>query len=93
MASSAQVPAAAAPLLAPPPVDAPPAPADAPLAPLERIEALCDPGSLHLIRSCVRSPLRDGRQGDGDGVVGAHVTIAGRPAMCFAQDARFAGGS
>jgi acetyl-CoA carboxylase carboxyltransferase component len=89
VASSTHVPAAAIDA----PVLAPPEPLDAPLGPLERIEALCDPGSLHLIRSRVRSPYREAKQGDGDGVVGAHVTIAGRPAMCFAQDSRFAGGS
>jgi methylmalonyl-CoA decarboxylase subunit alpha len=81
--------AARSPILAVPAVlDAP-----APLAPRERIEALCDPGSLQPIRSRVRSPLRDAKQADGDGVLGAHVTIGGRPAVCFAQDARFAGGS
>jgi acetyl-CoA carboxylase carboxyltransferase component len=65
----------------------------APLSPRERIEALCDPGSLHLLRSGARSPCHDATRIDSGGVLGAHVAIGGRPAFCFAQDARVAGGS
>ena len=63
------------------------------LAAHERLEALCDPGSLHVIRSTVlpRRPSR--RISPGDGVVGAAGTIAGRPVFCYAQDQSFVGGS
>jgi acetyl-CoA carboxylase carboxyltransferase component len=56
-----------------------PAPA---LGPFERIEALCDPGSVRAIRSQV-----------GDGVVGAAGRVDGRPVFSYAQDSSFAGGS
>jgi acetyl-CoA carboxylase carboxyltransferase component len=52
------------------------------LAPFERIEALCDPGSVRAIRSQV-----------GDGVVGAAGRVNGRPVFSYAQDSSFAGGS
>jgi acetyl-CoA carboxylase carboxyltransferase component len=55
---------------------------DVPLSPMERIEALCDHGSVRPIRSNV-----------GDGVVGAAGRVAGRPVFSYAQDASFAGGS
>lgn len=63
-----------------------------PLHPLERLEALLDPGSLHVIRARAqsRSPVRGQ---DGDGVVGGSGTIDGHPILCYAQDGRFAGGS
>src|SRR5919106_2409592 len=59
----------------------------------ERLEALCDRGSLQVIRSTVlpRRPSR--RLSPGDGVVGASGTIAGRPVFCYAQDQSFVGGS
>jgi acetyl-CoA carboxylase carboxyltransferase component len=57
---------------APPPV----------LAPFERIETLCDRGSVRAIRSQV-----------GDGVVGAAGRVNGRPVFAYAQDSSFAGGS
>src|SRR3954449_4759232 len=50
--------------------------------PMERIELLCDPGSVHAIRSHV-----------GDGVVGAAGRVGGRPVFSYAQDSSFAGGS
>jgi acetyl-CoA carboxylase carboxyltransferase component len=50
--------------------------------PFERIEALCDPGSVRAIRSQV-----------GDGVVGAAGSVDGRPVFSYAQDSSFAGGS
>jgi acetyl-CoA carboxylase carboxyltransferase component len=63
------------------------------LTPYERLEALCDPGSLHVIRSTVLPRRESKRMQAGDGVVGAAGTIAGRPVYCYAQDQRFAGGS
>lgn len=52
------------------------------LSPLERIEYLCDRGSVRAIRSQV-----------GDGVVGAAGRVDGRPVFSYAQDQSFAGGS
>lgn len=63
------------------------------LGPVETLEALCDKGSLHVIRSSV-TPRRESRRvQEGDGVVGASGLIAGRPIYCYAQDPTFAGGS
>ena len=59
----------------------------------ERLEALCDSGSLHVIRSTVLPPRESRRVAPGDGVVGASGTIAGRPVFCYAQDQSFVGGS
>jgi acetyl-CoA carboxylase carboxyltransferase component len=82
----------AAPTLA---LAAPPRGAEEPdvLTPLERLELLCDPGSLQVIRSVVRSNDLGPKAQEGDGVVGASGTIAGRPVFCYAEDGRFAGGS
>ena len=55
------------------------------LCPLERIERLCDPGSVHVFRSGVAS--RGRRSEPGDGVVVAAGTRAGRPLFAYAQDA------
>ena len=63
------------------------------LTPYERLEALCDPGSLHVIRSTVLPRRESKRMQAGDGVVGAAGSIGGRPVYCYAQDQRFAGGS
>ncbi len=63
------------------------------LSALERLEVLTDPGSLHLLRTGVRSSRMGDRAVDGDGVLGATGTVDGRPVACFAQDASFAGGS
>ena len=63
------------------------------LSPLERLEMLCDPDSVHVIRSVVRSPALGTKARAGDGVVGASGTIAGRPIFCYAEDGRFVGGS
>jgi acetyl-CoA carboxylase carboxyltransferase component len=59
----------------------------------ERIELLCDPGSIHVIRSAVRSRRIGARAEAGDGVIAAAATIDGRAVCCYAQDARFVGGS
>jgi acetyl-CoA carboxylase carboxyltransferase component len=61
--------------------------------PFERLEALCDPGSLHVIRSEVTSPVMGDRARNGDGVIGGSGLIEGRPVFCYAQDPSFAGGS
>ena len=63
------------------------------LAPQERIELLCDPGTTQVIRSRVRSERMGERARAGDGVVAAAGEIAGRPVFCYAQDRGFVGGS
>ena len=61
------------------------------LTPLGRLEALCDPGSLELVRTRIAS--RSARSAPGDGVVAGAGTVSGRPVYCYAQDQGFAGGS
>jgi acetyl-CoA carboxylase carboxyltransferase component len=61
------------------------------LSPLQRLEALCDPGSLELFRTAVAS--RSARSVPGDGVVAGAGLVGGRPVYCYAQDQSFAGGS
>src|SRR3954452_20099502 len=61
------------------------------LTPLGRLEALCDPGSLELVRTRIAS--RSKRSAPGDGVVAGAGTVVGRPVYCYAQDQGFAGGS
>jgi acetyl-CoA carboxylase carboxyltransferase component len=63
------------------------------LSPLERLEALCDHGSLRLIRSSVRSTRLGDRAIAGDGVVAGTGLVDGRPVACYAQDGAFLGGS
>jgi acetyl-CoA carboxylase carboxyltransferase component len=63
------------------------------LRPLERLEALCDPGSVQVVRSLARSTRLGERAVGGDGVVGATGEVAGRPIACYAQDGGFLGGS
>jgi acetyl-CoA carboxylase carboxyltransferase component len=63
------------------------------LSPLDRLEALCDPGSLRVLRSHARSSRLGDRAVGGDGVVGATAEVAGRPIVCYAQDGTFLGGS
>jgi len=63
------------------------------LTPLGRLEMLCDPGSVQVIRSAVRSNRLGTKPSDGEGVAGASGAIAGRPIFCYAEDGRFAGGS
>ena len=63
------------------------------LSPLDRLEVLCDPGSVHVIRSYATSGRFGAKAKPGDGVVGASGTIAGRPVLVYAEDGRFAGGS
>jgi acetyl-CoA carboxylase carboxyltransferase component len=63
------------------------------LSPLERLEVLCDPGSVQVMRSRVTSTRLGDRAIDGDGVVGATGMVAGRPIACYAQDGSYLGGS
>ena len=81
----------AAPASAPNGSSAPSAPAEPPAR--ERLELLCDPGSLQLIRSAVRSHRLGAGAQPGDGVIAGTGSIAGRPVACYAQDEGFAGGS
>jgi acetyl-CoA carboxylase carboxyltransferase component len=68
-----------------------PEPAAVELSPLERLEALCDPGSLRLIRTAVERDAA--RSVPGDGVVAGAGSVAGRQVFCYAQDRSFMGGS
>lgn len=69
------------------------APTRVKLSPMERLEALCDPGSLQVLRSRVVSSRLGDRAIAGDGVVGATGSVAGRPIACYAQDGAYLGGS
>lgn len=64
-----------------------------PLGALDRLEALCDRGSLEVIRSEVISPPMGEKARPGDGVVAGAGLIDGRSVFCYAQDSSFAGGS
>jgi len=63
------------------------------LTPLQRLEALCDPGSVQTLRSRVVSSKLGARARSGDGVVGATGMVNGRPIACYAQDGSYLGGS
>jgi acetyl-CoA carboxylase carboxyltransferase component len=63
------------------------------LSALQRLEVLCDPGSLQLIRTQVRSRRMGEKAREGDGILAASGAVDGRPIFCFAQDPSFAGGS
>jgi acetyl-CoA carboxylase carboxyltransferase component len=63
------------------------------LDPLGRLEALCDPGSVQVLRSRVMSTRLGARAVAGDGVIGATGTVDSRPVACYAQDGAFLGGS
>jgi acetyl-CoA carboxylase carboxyltransferase component len=65
----------------------------APLGALGRLETLCDPGSLELIRTDVLSEPMGEKARPGDGVLAGAGTIDGRPVFCYAQDQSYAGGS
>src|SRR4051812_22691036 len=67
--------------------------ADERLSPIERLEALCDPGSLSLLRSDVRSPRMGEKARAGDGVIAGAGRVDGRPVFCYAQDPSYLGGS
>jgi acetyl-CoA carboxylase carboxyltransferase component len=61
--------------------------------PLARLEAVCDAGSVQVLRSRVVSARLGARALPGDGVIGATGTVGGRPIACYAQDGSFLGGS
>jgi acetyl-CoA carboxylase carboxyltransferase component len=63
------------------------------LSPTERLEALCDPGSLHLMRSGVMSRRMGERARAGDGVITGAGRVDGRPVFVYAQDPTYLGGS
>ena len=63
------------------------------LSALERLEVLCDPGSLDLVRTGVVSRRLGPKAVAGDGVLGASGQVDGRPIFAFAQDPAFIGGS
>jgi acetyl-CoA carboxylase carboxyltransferase component len=56
------------------------------LTPIERLEALCDEGSLTLLRSDVRSRRMGEKAKPGDGVIAGAGRVDGRPVFCYAQD-------
>jgi acetyl-CoA carboxylase carboxyltransferase component len=60
---------------------------------LQRLRALCDPGSLSVIRSQIVSRRLNSRAREGDGIVAGTGEINGRPIVCYAQDQTFLGGS
>src|ERR1700691_1376864 len=63
------------------------------LTPLERLEVLCDPGSLYLLRTEVLSRRMGEKARPGDGVLGASGRVDRGDSAVFAQDAALAGGS
>jgi acetyl-CoA carboxylase carboxyltransferase component len=63
------------------------------LSPQERLEALCDPGSLTLLRSDVRSRRMGQKARAGDGVIAGSGRVDGRAVFCYAQDPTYLGGS
>lgn len=63
------------------------------LTPLERLETLCDPGSLRLLRTAVVSPSLGDRAEPGDGVLAGVGTVGGRPVACYSEDQSLLGGS
>ncbi len=60
---------------------------------LGRLETLCDPGSLELIRTAAQSAAMGEKARSGDGVLAGAGEIDGRPVFCYAQDQTYAGGS
>jgi acetyl-CoA carboxylase carboxyltransferase component len=63
------------------------------LSPIERLEALCDRGSLTLLRSDVLSRRMGDKARPGDGVIAGAGRVDGRPVFCYAQDPSYLGGS
>jgi acetyl-CoA carboxylase carboxyltransferase component len=61
--------------------------------PLERLELLCDPGSLEPFRTEIVSTRVGDRARPDDGVLAAAGRVDGRPVFCYAQDPSFLGGS
>src|SRR5437763_77810 len=63
------------------------------LTALDRLELLCDPGTVRTIRSSVTSRRMGSKARAGDGVVGWSGLVDGRPVSVYSQDGSFAGGS
>jgi acetyl-CoA carboxylase carboxyltransferase component len=63
------------------------------LSPQGRLEALCDPGSLQVMRSGVMSRRMGERARAGDGVIAGAGRVDGRPVFVYAQDPSYLGGS
>ncbi len=63
------------------------------LSPLERLEALCDPGSFRALRTGVVSTRVGERALAGDGVLAGAGSVGGRPVFCYSEDPSFMGGS
>jgi acetyl-CoA carboxylase carboxyltransferase component len=63
------------------------------LTPVGRLEALCDEGSLTLLRSDVVSKRMGDKARAGDGVIAGAGRVDGRPVFCYAQDPSYLGGS
>jgi methylmalonyl-CoA decarboxylase subunit alpha len=63
------------------------------LTALERLEVLCDQGTLQVIRTAVVSRSMGAKTRAGDGVVGGAGLVEGRPVFCYSQDASYVGGS
>jgi acetyl-CoA carboxylase carboxyltransferase component len=61
--------------------------------PVARLESLCDPGSLELLRTGVVSRRMGDRARADDGVLAGAGTVGGRPVFCYAQDPSYLGGS
>jgi methylmalonyl-CoA decarboxylase subunit alpha len=62
-------------------------------SPLERLELLCDPGSLEPLRTGVVSTRLGDRSRADDGVLAAAGRVDGRPMFCYSQDPSYLGGS
>jgi len=101
-AAPAIIPAAPAPAVAIPrpltpaePAKTGPAPAEN--IPYRRLQSLFDDGRFEELDALVQHQARgwgmEGKRASGDGVVVATGKIHGRPAVAFAQDRRFMGGS
>jgi acetyl-CoA carboxylase carboxyltransferase component len=63
------------------------------LGPEERLEGLCDAGSLEVVGARIKSSTMGERARPGDGVIGGVGQVNGRPVACYAQDASYLGGS
>lgn len=63
------------------------------LGPHARLERLCDPGTLELIRGQVESRHGATEARPGDGVVAGIGRVEGRPVACYAQDGAYMAGS
>jgi acetyl-CoA carboxylase carboxyltransferase component len=72
---------------------APTAVAETGIEPLERLEALCDPGSFRALRTGVVSSRAGARAEPGDGVLAGAGMAGGRPLFCYSEDPAFMGGS